>query len=52
MERLWECEDCSYQTEWSYDQLAEQGGPVCPNCDNDMELLPPDLDSPEKTTNK
>lgn len=37
-ERTWECPDCGYKEGWSYEDLAEKGGPVCPKCDIDMEL--------------
>ena len=38
--RAWKCPDCGKVTEISYDWLAEHGGPVCENCDCDMELQP------------
>ena len=34
----WKCPECEFETEWSYETLATEGGPVCPNCDCDMEL--------------
>jgi hypothetical protein len=36
--RTWKCPDCGATTEVSYNWLAEHGGPVCEQCDCDMEL--------------
>ena len=38
--RIWVCEDCGARTEWTYEDLAGQGGPICDTCDIDMEILP------------
>jgi hypothetical protein len=34
----WKCPnpDCNYTTFWSYRELADQGGPVCPECGYDL----------------
>ncbi len=43
--RTWQCEndECQGKDEaivsWSYDNLAHNGGPVCPLCDDDMSLI-------------
>jgi len=34
----WKCELCNRQLEWSYLELTDNGGPICPNCDSDMTL--------------
>ena len=38
--RTWNCPECGHTDEISYDWLAEHGGPVCSQCDCDMELQP------------
>ena len=38
--RTWKCPDCGTTTEISYDWLAANGGPICGECDSDMELEP------------
>ena len=38
MTRTWKCPECGKTVEVSYDWLAEHGGPVCEDCDCDMEL--------------
>ena len=38
--RIWKCPDCGETAEINYDWLAEHGGPVCEQCDCDMELRP------------
>ena len=38
--RIWKCPDCGTTTDFSYDWLAENGGPICGKCDCDMELQP------------
>ena len=38
--RTWKCPQCGHSDEISYDWLAEHGGPVCQQCDRDMELQP------------
>lgn len=38
--RTWKCPVCGHATEISYDWLAQNGGPVCGQCDCDMELVP------------
>ena len=50
MDRKWKCESCWHETRWSYDDLAYRGCPVCPYCDDDMELLPPDGEDTIHTT--
>ena len=43
--RTWKCPQCGHSDEISYDWLAERGGPVCEQCDCDMELQPADNDT-------
>jgi hypothetical protein len=38
--RTWKCPECGHTEEIGYDWLAEHGGPVCGQCDCDMELQP------------
>jgi hypothetical protein len=38
--RTWKCPECGHHEEISYDWLAEHGGPVCGQCDCDVELQP------------
>jgi hypothetical protein len=38
--RTWKCPMCGHTEEIGYDWLAEHGGPVCQECDRDMELRP------------
>ncbi|NLX98613.1 MAG: hypothetical protein GXY83_20840 [Rhodopirellula sp.] len=38
--RTWKCPACGQTEEISYDWLAARGGPVCGQCDHDMELQP------------
>ena len=38
--RTWKVPDCGKTMEISYEWLAEHGGPVCGDCDCDMELQP------------
>ncbi len=38
--RTWQCPECGHTEAISYDWLAEHGGPVCGQCDCDMELQP------------
>jgi hypothetical protein len=40
MARTWKCPECGHTEAISYDWLAEHGGPVCGECDCDMELQP------------
>ena len=35
----WQSPECQYITDWSYLDLAEAGNPICPNDDEEMELL-------------
>jgi len=35
---IWKCPECGYETEWSDEDVANSGTPVCPDCDCDMEL--------------
>jgi len=35
----WQCPECQFVTDWSYLDLVERGNPVCPNDDEEMELL-------------
>ena len=37
--RTWICTECKYKTHWTYNQLANEGSPICPNCDDVMELI-------------
>jgi hypothetical protein len=36
--RTWECLECNYSVEVTYEQLAECGFPMCPECDEDLQL--------------
>ena len=40
----WRCPECGrIETEWSYERMANDGGPICgasDDCDCDMELIP------------
>ncbi len=38
--RTWKCPQCGHCVEISYDWLADNGTPICGNCDLDMELQP------------
>ena len=38
--RIWSCPECGHTEDIGYDWLAEHGGPVCQQCDEDMVLLP------------
>ena len=38
--RTWKCPECGHTDEIGYDWLVEHGGPVCEQCDCDMELQP------------
>ena len=38
--RTWKCPQCGHSEQISYDWLTERGGPVCEQCDRDMELQP------------
>ena len=38
--RTWKCPQCGHLERISYDWLAERGGPVCEQCDCDMDLQP------------
>ena len=38
--RTWKCPQCGLSLEIGYDWLAEHGGPVCEQCDCDMDLQP------------
>lgn len=37
--RRWTCLDCKHECSWTYDNLAERGSPVCPDCDANMVLV-------------
>lgn len=37
--REWKCPKCGETIDWSYDDLAECGVPIC-DCETDMELQP------------
>jgi len=39
--RDWKCPECGHIEHISYDWLAQNGGPVCGECDCDMEFQPP-----------
>ena len=43
MSKKWVCKDCGKEVDWSYEELASKGNPVCPKCDGDMELKKEDL---------
>ena len=47
--RTWKCPQCGLSLEIGYDWLAEHGGPVCEQCDCDMDLQPAGTDN-EKLT--
>jgi hypothetical protein len=32
----WRCPECNVYVNWSYDDLANGGSPVCDHCDCDM----------------
>ena len=36
--RTWKCSDCGHQTDYSYEDLAQAGTPMCTDCDTEMEL--------------
>jgi hypothetical protein len=37
--RQWKCPSCSRLIDWSYQELAEAGSPICRDCDLEMEIL-------------
>ncbi len=37
--RTWKCPDCGRTADVSYENLAEVGTPICPDCDIEMKLL-------------
>ena len=37
--RRWKCPDCAHEIEWTYEEMAEAGNPICTDCDIEMELL-------------
>lgn len=43
--RIWKCPQCGLSLEIAYDWLAEHGGPVCEQCDCDMDLQPAGADN-------
>ena len=47
--RTWKCPQCGLSLEIGYDWLAEHGGPVCEQCDCDMDPQPAGTDN-EKLT--
>lgn len=36
---VYKCPDCGYTTYWNNQNYREQGNPVCPNDDHDMEFV-------------
>ena len=37
----WTCKECEFElsdADWPYTQLANCGGPVCPECDYDLDF--------------
>jgi len=34
----WKCPECGETIEYSEEDLAQKGNPVCPKCDSDMEV--------------
>lgn len=34
----WRCNECGFETFWSYDDLRTRGEPVCQRCDIDMSV--------------
>lgn len=40
--RKWKCPHCGKVIEWSYNDLADAGTPICNDCDFEMELEPED----------
>ncbi len=38
MSSTWACPSCDYKTNWSFQEIAQKGTPVCQNCGDDMEL--------------
>jgi hypothetical protein len=47
--RTWKCPQCGVSLEIGYDWLAEHGGPVCEQCDCDMDLQPAGADNENLT---
>ena len=47
--RTWKCPQCGLSLEIGYDWLAEHGGPVCEQCDCDMDLQPAGTDNQRLT---
>jgi transcription elongation factor Elf1 len=39
-DRTWKCPQCGHCVDISYDWLADNGTPICGDCDIDMELQP------------
>ena len=37
--RPWTCPDCARVTRVTYEELAEVGSPICPDCDIEMVLV-------------
>jgi hypothetical protein len=37
--RTWKCRRCGKMADCSYEELAEAGSPICPDCDIEMEML-------------
>lgn len=35
----WKCPLCEETFTWSYMDLVHRGGPICPHCDEDLELV-------------
>jgi len=48
--KTWECPQCKHTTEWSYNSIAEQGSPVCSECDTNMKLLDTETAKPSAKT--
>jgi ABC-type ATPase with predicted acetyltransferase domain len=36
---VWACKECGFEANLSYEDLADVGNPICPDCDCEMELL-------------
>ena len=35
----WQCPECGYTVEHSYEALVDVGRPICSSCDREMELI-------------
>ena len=49
---MWSCPECNFKAKWSYNDLANRGGPICPNCDSDLEYHEPECVKPKRDSDK